>query len=43
VNRKPVRGVAEFNTAMSRAPKGRPVLLLVKRAKQTLFISLERS
>ncbi len=40
-NRKPVRNIAEFNEAMSKSSKGQPVLLLLKRGKQTFFVTME--
>ncbi|HJV64096.1 MAG TPA: DegQ family serine endoprotease [Geomonas sp.] len=40
VDRKPVHTVAEFSAAVSKA-KGQPVLLLVKRGKQSFFVSLQ--
>jgi len=40
-NRKPVRSITEFNEAMSRSGKGQPVLLLLKRGKQTFYVTME--
>jgi len=40
VNRKEVRNLAEFNAAMAKTGKG-PVLLMVKRDKQSFYASLE--
>ena len=41
VNRKPVRSLADYNQALSASGKGEPVLMLVKRDKQTFFVTLE--
>lgn len=41
VNRKEVRNLAEFNAALGKGEKGAPVLFLVKRGKETFFITLE--
>lgn len=41
VNRKTVRTLADFNEAMGKAGKGKPVLMLMKRDKQTFFVTLE--
>ena len=40
VNRKPVRDLAEFNEAIATSGKGEAVLLLLKRDKQTFFVTL---
>jgi serine protease Do len=40
VDRKPVRNLAEYNAAVEKA-KGRTVLLLLQRGKQTFYVSLE--
>jgi len=40
VDRKPVRTMADFNTTVAKA-KGRAVLLLIKRGKQSFFASLQ--
>jgi serine protease Do len=42
VNRKDVRNLAEYNEALSGSGKGQPVLLLMKRGKQTFFVTMER-
>ncbi len=42
VNRKDVGNLAEYNAALGRSGKGQPVLLLVKRGKQTFFVTMER-
>jgi serine protease Do len=42
VNRKNVRNLAEYNEALGRSGTGQPVLLLVKRGKQTFFVTMER-
>ena len=41
VNRVKVGNLAEFNAALSKSGKGEAVLLLVKREKQTFFVTLE--
>jgi serine protease Do len=41
VNRKPVKDLAEYQAALSHAKQGTPLLLLLRRGKQTLFASLE--
>ena len=41
VNHKPVRNLAEFNESVGTGSKGEPVLLLLKRNKQTFFVTLE--
>jgi len=42
VNRKNVRNMAQYNEVLGSIGKGQPVLLLVKRGKQTFFVTLER-
>jgi serine protease Do len=42
VNRKPVKNMADYNQAMERTGKGQPLLMLLKRGKQTFFVSMER-
>lgn len=42
VNRKSVRSVAEYEAALGSSGKGQPLLLLVKRGRQTFFVTLER-
>jgi serine protease Do len=42
VNRKNVRNLVEYNAALGRSGTGQPVLLLVKRGKQTFFVTMER-
>jgi serine protease Do len=42
VNRKDVGNLVEYNAALGRSGKGQPVLLLVKRGKQTFFVTMER-
>ena len=42
VNRKTVRNLADYNESMGGIAKGRPVLMLLKRGKQTFFVSMER-
>jgi|BarGraIncu00431A_1022009.scaffolds.fasta_scaffold00711_2 serine protease Do len=41
VNRKTVRNLADFNEIIAKSGKGEPVLLLLKRDKQTFFVTLE--
>lgn len=41
VNRQPVHSLAEYQKALHDTPAGEPVLLLLKRGKQTLYASLE--
>jgi serine protease Do len=41
VNRKEVRNLAEYNAALGRSGTG-PMLMLVKRGKQTFFVTMER-
>jgi len=41
VNRKTVRNLADFNEIIANSGKGEPVLLLLKRDKQTFFVALE--
>ncbi len=43
VNRKHIRNVAEFDAVMKKAPKGQPVLFLLKRGKQTFYVTIEVS
>lgn len=40
VNRKPIRNITDYESAMSRAEKGRAILFLVKRGGQTFYISI---
>ena len=40
-NRKTIKNVADFREAMSGSQSGQPLLLLLKRGKQTFFVSLE--
>jgi serine protease Do len=42
VNRKTVRNLADYNESMGGTAKGWPVLMLLKREKQTFFVSMER-
>ncbi len=42
-NRKVVRKLADFNAAIGKAEKGQPVLFLIKRGKETFFVTMERS
>ncbi|MDD2541994.1 MAG: DegQ family serine endoprotease [Desulfuromonadaceae bacterium] len=41
VNRKTVRNLADYNAAMRGVSKDQPVLMLLKRGKQTFFVSME--
>lgn len=43
VNRKAVGNLADYNEAMGKSGKGRPILLLLKRGKQTMFVTMERN
>ncbi len=43
VNHKPIRTIAEYNAAMGKAEQGKPVLMLLKRGKQTFFVTMESS
>ncbi|GLI38789.1 DegQ family serine endoprotease [Geobacter hydrogenophilus] len=43
VNRKPVRNLAELSSALEKAGKGQPVLLLLNRRGQTFYVTLEAS
>ncbi len=40
-NHKTVRNLAEYNAALAKSGKGQPALLLLKRGKQTFFVSME--
>lgn len=42
VNRKTVKNMSDYNAAMASIGKGKPVLMLLKRGKQTFFVSMER-
>ena len=42
VNRKTVRNMTDFNEALSQIGNDQPLLLLLKRGKQTFFATLER-
>ena len=41
VNRKNIRSLADYNRSLGRSGKGQPVLLLLKRGKQTFFVTME--
>lgn len=41
VNRKPVRSISDFNAAILKSGKGNATLLLLKRGKQTFFVTME--
>ncbi|HEX9023714.1 MAG TPA: DegQ family serine endoprotease [Geobacteraceae bacterium] len=43
VNRGHIRNLTEYEAAMKKAQKGQPVLFLVKRGKQTFYVSMEVS
>jgi len=43
VNRKPVKNLEEYSAAIEETPKGKPILFLLKRGKQSLFVTLEAS
>jgi serine protease Do len=42
VNRKAVANMTDFIKSMEGSGKGKPVLMLLKRGKQTFFVSMER-
>lgn len=42
VNRKKIDGLNAYNAAMAKAGTGQPLLLLVKRNRQTFFVTMER-
>jgi serine protease Do len=41
VNRKPVRNIADFNESIAKSGKDKAALLLLKRGKQTFFVTME--
>ena len=41
VNRRPVKDLSDYNAVLGAAKKGAPLLLLLKRGKQSLFVSLD--
>ena len=41
VNRRPVKDLSDYHAALGAAKKGAPLLLLLKRGKQSLYASLE--
>jgi len=41
VNRKSVRNLSDYNAALSGSGRGQPALLLLKRGKQTFFVTME--
>ncbi|ACM19555.1 periplasmic trypsin-like serine protease lipoprotein DegP [Geotalea daltonii FRC-32] len=43
INRKPVKNLAEYRAEAEKIKKGEPILLLLKRGKQTFYISIEKS
>jgi serine protease Do len=43
VNRKPVQNLAEYRAEAEKTKKGEPLLLLLKRGKQTFYISIDQS
>jgi len=43
VNHKPVKNLAEYNSAVAGMAKGQPLLLLLKRKGQTFFVTMEGS
>ncbi|HEX9078698.1 MAG TPA: DegQ family serine endoprotease [Desulfuromonadaceae bacterium] len=43
VNHKPVRTIAEYNAVMGKTEQGQPVLMLLKRGRQTFFVTMEIS
>ncbi|TWJ16553.1 DegQ family serine endoprotease [Geobacter argillaceus] len=40
-NRRSVRNLADYNAALAKSGKGQPTLLLLKRGKQTFFVTME--
>jgi len=42
VNRTKIDGLKAYNAAMAKAGAGQPLLLLVKRNRQTFFVTMER-
>lgn len=38
-----IRNLADYNSALGKSGKGQPVLLLLKRGKQTFFVTMEGS
>jgi serine protease Do len=40
VNRQDVKGIEDYNKAISKSGGGKPVLLLLKRGKQTFFVTM---
>jgi serine protease Do len=42
VNRKSVNNMADYNQVMEGTGKGKPLLMLLKRGKQTFFVSMEK-
>jgi serine protease Do len=43
VNREPVRNVGEYNAAMNKAGKNKPLLLLLKRGMQAFYVTIQLS
>ncbi|GAB4407289.1 MAG: DegQ family serine endoprotease [Thermodesulfovibrionales bacterium] len=43
VNRKPIKDLKDYETVMGKAPKGSPVLLLIKRGGRTFYVSIKVS
>lgn len=43
VNHKPIRSISDYNDAVGKTEKGKPVLLLMKRGGQTFFVSIRVS
>ena len=43
VNRQNVHTLAQYNAALSKSGKGKPALFLIKRGKQTFYVTLEGS
>lgn len=42
VNRKPVKGVAEYGEALKEVDKGKSILLLVRRGDNTIFLAMKQ-
>jgi serine protease Do len=43
VNRKPIRNIKDYESAMQRSEKGKPLLLLIKRGAQTFYLTVQIS
>jgi serine protease Do len=43
VNRKPIRNIKDYESAMQRSEKGKPLLFLIKRGAQTFYLTVQSS